>query len=281
MKYTFIQVVTLMSLGLWLMSCSGSSSSSFDSADTVTVAMVKMTDTTSFTKSNGEKCQIFAESSFNYPTSYRNKELLAALQRLYAQNVLEAPDSLSLNDAMRACVANSLKQYEFSDSILEDEDLTDYPPQQTTIKYNTSINVIVHYKARGIFNVCRVEVVKKNDKISSVTHRYYTFDLDNMKRVGLNDLFAENCINEVTKLLRTSLLEQNKVKTDEELNDLGYFNIDNLSATDNFCFDADGLTWSFLPNQLAVYAVGEPRVTIDYRTLLKLASEKSTIRRMI
>ena len=87
-------------------------------------------------------------------------------------------------------------------------------------------------------------------------------------------------MTDVTHLLRARLLEQNKATSNDQLNDMGYFNVDNLSVTRNFYFDDNGITWSYLPSQLAVDAIGEPQIALTYEQLTPLACAGSVINRL-
>ena len=50
--------------------------------------------------------------------------------------------------------------------------------------------------------------------------------------------------------------------------------------TRNFYFDDKGVTWSYLPNELAVEAVGEPKITIPYSELASALCDDSIISRL-
>ena len=50
--------------------------------------------------------------------------------------------------------------------------------------------------------------------------------------------------------------------------------------TRNFYFDENGVTWSYLPNELAVEAVGEPKITIPYGALKDALCDDSIIERL-
>ena len=82
------------------------------------------------------------------------------------------------------------------------------------------------------------------------------------------------------QLLKQQLLTQNNATGNEQLNDLGYYNVENITVTRNFYFDDKGVTWSFLPNELAVEAVGEPKISIPYGNLEPSLSEESIIQRL-
>ena len=193
--------------------------------------------------------------------------------------VLNAPDSLNLNDALRATVSNTLHQYDFVELPADDQGAED-DGAQLVYKYNTTTTVNVHYNQNDIITFCKTEVVRKNDKVTSVTHRYYSFDLLTMAYIDLHKLFREDAMADVTQLLRARLMAQNKATSDDQLNDIGYFNVDNLTVTRNFYFGDNGITWSYLPSQLAVDAIGEPQIALTYDQLAPLACDGSVIHRL-
>ena len=126
----------------------------------------------------------------------------------------------------------------------------------------------------------RVDVVKKNGKVTSVTHRYFSFDTDNQTFIDVNRLFRDDAIADICHLLQQQLLSQNNVTGNEQLNDLGYYNVENITVSRNFYFDDKGVTWSYLPNELAVEAVGEPKITIPYGELRDFLCDGSIIDRL-
>ena len=271
--------ILLISMML-LVSCGNNSSGSKgDGKPAVTVKTQQLNDNSAFTMANGERCTIVADATIEYPVGAGEGVPIDSLQRLFAAYVLESGDSLSLQDAMRQVVANSMHQYDFMQEPV-DKDVSDESEDLTTLKYATSTRVTPVYNKNGVVTFERVDVVKKNDKVSSVTHRYYSFDVETMTYIDVNRLFSEDAIADVCQLLQQQLLSQNNAKGNEQLNDLGYFNVENLTVTRNFYFDDNGVTWSFLPNELAVEAVGEPKITISYGDLSESLCENSIIDRL-
>ena len=242
----------------------------------------RMSDTSGFTMSNGERCTIAAEASIDYPAGAAEGIAVDSLQRLFAAYVLESGDSLSLQEAMRQVVSNSMHQYDFmAEPVTADEAIDEAVGDgQTTLRYATSTRVTPIYNKNGVVTFERVDVVKKNDKVTSVTHRYYSFDVENLAYIDVNSLFRDDAVADVCQLLKTQLLAQNNVTGNEQLNDLGYFNVENITVTHNFYFDDNGVTWSYLPNELAVEAVGEPKITIPYSNLKDYQCDNSILERL-
>ncbi len=280
MKTKFTSLFILLSITALLFSCSqASKKQGGDGKPAVTVQTQRLSDTSGFTMSNGERCTIVADATIDYPVTIVDGAAVDSLQRLFAAYVLESGDTLSLQEAMRQVVANSMHQYDFMDGPAEAEAVAE-DEGMTTLKYATSTRVTPVYNKNGIVTFERVDVVKKNDKVTSVTHRYYSFDVNTQTYIDLNRLFRDDAIADVCQLLKEQLLKQNNVTGNEQLNDLGYFNVENITVTRNFYFDENGVTWSYLPNELAVEAVGEPKITIPYGALKDALCDDSIIERL-
>jgi len=280
MKIKFCTICILLSFMMLVSSCSGSSSStSSDVKPAVTVKSQQLNDSSSFMLSNGERCSIVAEASIDYPVGAGEGIKVDSLQRLFAACVLESGDTLSLQDAMRQVVTNSMHQYDFMQEPATQEAMA-HDEELTTLNYATSTRISPIYNKNGVVTFERVDVVKKNDKVTSVTHRYYSFDVENQTFIDVSRLFRDDAVADVCQLLRKQLLAQNNATGNEQLNDLGYFNVENISVTSNFYFDDKGVTWSYLPNELAVEAVGEPRITIPYGDLDDYLCDDSILKKL-
>lgn len=280
MKTRFFSIVMLLSLTMLIASCGkGGKGKANNGKPAVTVKTQQLNDKSTFKLSNGEVCTIVADAVIDYPVATVEGLALDSLQRLFAAYVLESGDSLSLQEALRQTVANSMHQYDFMDEPMSDDEIADVEGQ-TTINYATSTRVTPIYNKNGVVTFERVDVVKKNSKVTAVTHRYYSFDVESQTYIDVNRLFRDDAIADVCQLLKQQLLKQNNASGNEQLNDLGYFNVENITVSRNFFFDENGVTWSYLPNELAVEAVGEPKITISYGDLTDFQCDNSILERL-
>ncbi len=280
MKTKYFSLLILLSITALLFSCAKSGDGKGgDGKPAVTIKSQRLNDSSSFTLSNGERCTIVADANIDYPVKAGEGAPVDSLQRLFAAYVLESGDSLSLQDAMRQVVTNSMHQYDFMEGPVSEDELAD-DEGMATLKYATSTRITPIYNKNGVVTFERVDVVKKNDKVTSVTHRYYSFDVETQTFIDVNRLFRDDAIADVCQLLKQQLLKQNNATGNEQLNDLGYFNVENISVTRNFYFDDNGVTWSYLPNELAVEAVGEPKIFIPYDELSDYLCDDSIIQKM-
>lgn len=283
MKTKVLSLLILLSATALLFSCGKlKSGKGGDGKPAVTLKTQKLSDTSGFTMSNGERCTIVADATIDYPVATAQGAAVDTLQRLFAAYVLESGDSLSLQEAMRQVVSNSMHQYDFMNEPMSADEAAeaDEDGAMTTLKYATSTRVTSIYNKNGVVTFERVDVVKKNDKVTSITHRYYNFDVETNTFIDVNRLFRDDAMADVCQLLKDQLLKQNNATGNEQLNDLGFFNVENITVTRNFYFDDKGVTWSYLPNELAVEAVGEPKITIPYSDLDPFLCDESIINRL-
>lgn len=279
MKTKYLSLFIILSFTMLLCSCGKSAAKkAIDSKPAITLKSQRLNDKSSFKLSNGDRCTIIADATIDYPAASGEGMAVDSLQRLFAAYVLESGDSLSLQEAMRQVVANSMHQYDFMDEPMDEDEVAE-EEELSTLTYATSTRITPIYNKNGIVTFERVDVVKKNDKVNSVTHRYYSFDVETQTYIDVNRLFRDDAIADVCQLLKQQLLKQNNATGNEQLNDMGYFNVENITVSRNFYFDDNGMTWSYLPNELAVEAVGEPRITIPYNQLKDFLCEESIIER--
>lgn len=270
-------IITLLSSG-----CGNIAKKALHPQDTVGIASTQVTDNSSFKKSNGEQCKISINANIAYPKVYKDSADTRKLQQLFTTVLLDVPgDSVSLQDAMHEYAAAYLDQ---NAPTADDEDVQndeseggdDYDAV-SVVSYNATINITPIFNKDGILTFCKEEIIKKNNRVTLKTHHYYNIDLEAMAQIAVNRIFKSSSLNDVCQLMKDKLMSQNNVKSEDELNDLGYYNLPNLSVSNNFFFTDKGITWSFEPNELAINAIGEPQISLDFSSLKPYFLENSII----
>ena len=274
LKKTLYSIIPmLVMLSLTIISCKGKSE--------VTLASDSILVEDSFKKSNGELCKIKTRVEISYPKEYVDKGNTEQLQRLFYKSVLHCPDSVSdiklaLNYYAKSLITQNspLQVNQDNAEVEEDYDNIDVENFEITVKIS---NV---YNDNDVLSFCCEKVVKKNDKETSVTHRYVNLDLLLMKKITHNDLFFGNSEGQINQMLKSKLIESQNVKDEDELYMCGYYNLSNLVITDNFYFSENGITWCYEPGVLAVPAVGETSLLLPFEELMRFKCEDSALNRI-
>lgn len=269
--YALISLLLLMSITLG--SCDGGKSE-------VALANDSISMQDSFKKSNGELCKLKTTVLITYPKEYKDKGTTQNLQQLFNTVVLNSSETdgdtkKALNAFAKSIISqNSTGDVENGGAVNEEDfDQIDIDNFELNVKIS---NV---YNDNDLLTFCREDVVKKNDQVTSVTHHYVTIDLLSMKKVTLSDLFLNENNGLITQMLKNTLMETEGVSNEDDLNQLGYYNLPNLTLTSNFYFDEKGITWCYAPGDIAVTSVGETKIMIPFEELMRFNNENSLLSR--
>lgn len=110
--------------------------------------------------------------------------------------------------------------------------------------------------------------------------RNCAFDRHQSRVLLLNDLFAEASQPAVSAMIQQRLLEKYECTAAEQLAAIGFFDLASVSATDNFFFDYDGVTFVYDPYEIATYSCGVIEVKLPWRDLGPLMLSDSPLTEM-
>ncbi len=255
--------------------------SSCNGNNKVTLATDSTVVDDAFKKSNGELCKIKTRVVISYPTEYKDNGSTQKLKELFYKSVLNTPEDVddikaALNNYAKSIINQNSPLQVATDGEYVEDDYEDIDVDN----FEITINITNVYNNNDLLSFCCERIVKKNDKKTSVTHGYVNLDLQLMKKMTHNDLFISGSEAQINEMLKSKLLEQEGVKNEDELNDLGYYNLQNLSVTDNFYFSDKGITWCYVSGALAVPALGESTLLLPFEDLMRFKCEDSALNRI-
>ena len=278
MKRFYIAITALVAMTIGVSCSGGVGHDTGVPADSVTLTTTTVNDTSSFALSDGGKCSVSAEAKVTYPQSFKDKSATEQLQEIFAAIVLEREDSATIDKALAEYARVILAEYGGNEEPAHD--LTIEDETEITRRYNTKVNIESVYNKNGLLVICKEETVAKNGKETARLHSYYNIDLQQMRIINLSDILRDDAMRDVSAVLKQQLIEQNNVQDEEELGELGYYNLDNLNVTNNFKINDKGVTWSYRPNELAIDRVGEPVITLPFDRLKPFYSDDSVLKRV-
>lgn len=276
MKKCFKLIFVFLAIMLAMSACKNVASvgSMFSDADTVAIATVSKSDTSWFALTTGGRCDVDASVNISYPAGYKDAETTDKMKHLFVQHVLELADSISFDECPGQYLRGMLNQYGISSDEKAEHVEDDYV---SVYRYSNITDIGVVFNRSNILSFCRYEVIKKNDKVTMATHRYVNFDLNNMSRIEVNNLFGESVLDEVASMLKEKLKKQNGVDSDDALIDLGYFNLDNLRVTNNFYFKDESVVWTYVPYEISLYSVGETEIELTFDEMSMYLNDNSPV----
>lgn len=229
---------------------------------------------------NESKIHVYAKIA--YPSFYKDEQHTEKIQKLFSQHVLNIRKTDSLN--IRGLIAkyttallNAYRMPEENNRIMpsmqdESEDVARYDILQMIYPVDNS---------RGLICFCKEAEMKKEGLQAMKTKTFYSFDIETMEKISIDDILDENHVADVNNLLKLQLLKQEKVETPSQLVDLGFFNIDNLSINENFFFTDNGIQFNYEPYEIACFAVGETSIHLTFDNLQPFLKDHPIVHRLI
>lgn len=234
---------------------------------------------------------------FVYPIK-SSKTDLTILQQIFIENMLgQIYTKLAPEEAIERYTNNFVKNYQTDARIFDDElqELENHPnliPQNhDTIHeeelqsnafytYHETLLNKVHFNQNNLlsFQVCR-----SNNKGGAAEYSSYNNYVINLKTGNLiteNDIFTAGYDVALQQLFEKNLMQQNDVKTVSDLEDLGYFGIEEIMPNRNFLIDDNGITYIFNKGEYSAYLLDAPEVFIPFNELRMLLKKNTLVSKL-
>ena len=95
-------------------------------------------------------------------------------------------------------------------------------------------------------------------------------DVNSGQQVLENELFRAGYDQALQNLIIASLLEENSVKSVDELEDLGFFGIREIIPNKNFLLTDQGIIYTYNKGEYSAYQLDAPEVFIPYTAIRSL-----------
>jgi hypothetical protein len=219
-------------------------------------------------------CRI--QLSFTYPQEYGDREILGKIQTLFVSSYFgEAYETYSPQEAVARYTEdyiNTYKEEMEKDFREEMEESGEIPSNPWFSRYEISSGEIVFNRDNLISYTVSIESYTGGAHGShSVIHR--VIDLKTGVFVTEEELFIEGYEKELTQLLVNGITAGKQLKDPKELEDIGFFSVDEIYPNGNFLIDETGITYSFNEYEIAAYVVGIVDVHIPYEKIKHLLRE--------
>lgn len=141
--------------------------------------------------------------------------------------------------------------------------------------YEMSSNVI-RYNAGGLLSYTVYFENYTGGAHGAHSYTNFTLDTKTGKRVTEADLFVEDYQDMLAQLLVREITRKNNVPAASELENIGYFSVDEIYPNNNFYIDGTGLTYTFNEYEIAAYTIGATEVHLTFEQLAPILKPKET-----
>ena len=258
-----------------LTGCSNNTTSADGSlaADSVAISITQSADSALYALDKRNQCTIKCAFKASYPSD-------KALHKVFAQAILETPDSLQFSEAINNYAKMIVEQYTSQNSNQMDSIESECASIDPLKRFECNIVITCLLNKNNLLTFSKKTTYVRNGRMAGANTSFYNIHLPDAKLLRASDLFVEGSMGEVGQLMRAKLLEQLNVQSEDNLVDFGYIALDNVVPNNNFYFGDKGVTWSFYPQEIAISSVGEPKITVNYSELRPFAAEGTVMSKL-
>ncbi len=228
----------------------------------------------------GDSTKPSCSLKLNYiaPVKYADQDILDKMQK--ELNVLVFEDellgSLSPADAAKRFASNYIENYKeeaqtrfpnWAESHETEDYFSFYKTIETAVLYNNSSLLSYQVSAMDY----------KGGANSYIAYKNAVLDLKTGKLLSEEDIFKSGYEKALNQILIDKIVSQNNAKKAEDLLELGFWGIEDLTSNGNFLIDSTKLTYIFSQGEYSAPSLGEIRVTIPYKEIYPILKEQSPI----
>jgi hypothetical protein len=150
-------------------------------------------------------------------------------------------------------------------------------PRREFYSYYETLTDTVTYNQNDLISLQVRRVSNKGGSESYETFRNFVIDLKTGNILSEKDIFIEGYEPQLRRIIINKLLKQNGVNDISELEQLGYFGVNEIVPNRNFLIDAKGITFIFNKGEYSAYLISAPVIFIPYEEIRHLLRENTTV----
>jgi hypothetical protein len=224
---------------------------------------------------------------FVYPDAGPDAERLAAIRRIFIETALDRDfGDLTPKEAVKAWTDDFMEYVKTTEDAyreaLEQHGHADDADGEWFFGTDAQL-----YVTRGndiIFNKNNIlsygvgEDAYEGGAHGSFNYNCFNIDLTNASLIKERDIFIEGYEEPLAEQIIAKLAGKNGLAEGKDLEDIGYFSVDEIAPNGNFSIDETGITYYYNQYEIAAYAIGLIEVVLTYEELKPLLREDSPLK---
>ena len=239
-----------------------------------------LVDKTCYLLDNPENPHCNLQIKFIYPTQMDNT-LLPEIQKQFVNAYFgEAYDTLAPQKAVKKYTDDYIEAYkeleeDFKVELARSE--KDGNPVGAWFSYYEMSSNTIRFNQDGLlcFSVNFENYTGGAHGAHSYNH--FVLDVNTGKRITEEDIFVDSYQDSLAEILVAQITKQNELSDPKELENIGFFSVDEIYPNNNFLIDETGITYTFNEYEIAAYVVGPIHVHIPFEDVQLLLKQDSPI----
>ncbi len=235
-------------------------------------------DTIAHLENDSTKPSCSLKMTLKYPVEAESSTQLDSLQRIFIETSLGLQYiNKSFKDAANAYAKSYVEDYL---KLSKEFDSDDYM-NSFSFNYEESVLSKIYFNEDGFLNYS-LDVFSYTGGAHGMGGTFcYVIYLKNTNLITLEEIFPYSSLSSIGEMIVAQLIKDRELKTTGQLTEDGFFSVEEIMPTDNFYFNKEGMTWIYNPYQIAVFSLGEIRVSLKWENLKDLINEESPLKAFV
>ena len=226
--------------------------------------------------------------TFVYPKAEEEEKSSRNLQSLFIEKTFgESYSTLSPKEALK--VFTSLYVNEFDNFIREDDpdnhdDLDEFGIESEEMGeylYYLILKDSIVYNKNNFLSFLVEKHIYEGGAHGSSSLYGYVVNLGTGKPINEDSFAGINYSKNLSALMAQKLAEENGLSDPQELENIGYININDIAPNNNFTLNEKGITYYFNEYEIGAYFLGVTKIFIPYEELNLYISKENPISSII
>ncbi len=147
--------------------------------------------------------------------------------------------------------------------------------------YFESISDTIVYNHHGVLSFQVTQTNNKGGEISHESVTNYVINLANGELINEDDIFVAGYDLALRPIIQNALMHMHGVKSVDELEDLGYFGIDEIIPNGNFLITDKGIIYTFNKGEYSAYQLPSSQIIIPFSYVRSILRESSIAKKLL
>lgn len=213
--------------------------------------------------------------NFVFPVKGLSEKELAKVKANFISTVFDQAYADSLPGVAAQSYARDYVRTYKEDAKLFYDDVNESEEPQNYFSYYETLSNHILYNKHNLLSYQVEQLNYKGGTNSFTSFHNYVIDLKTGEFLSEDAIFNPGYERSLNPMFINKLLQMNNAKDISELEDLGYFGIDEIAPNSNFFVDDSGITYIF--NKGEALSLGEIRIRFSYKELESLLKPNSPL----
>lgn len=217
--------------------------------------------------------------NFVYPAKFANKEILKKIQQQFVFSYFgETYEHLSPEEAASRYTEDYLSAYkDLETDYKADLEKKDETPVGAWFSYIETSSDNIAYNKNDILSYTVNFENYTGGAHGSHSFNNHVINLKTGNLVAEEEIFIDNYQDVLAQLIIDHIAKQNNVENAKDLENIGFFSVDEIFPNGNFLVEEKGITYTYNEYEIAAYVVGATNVFLSYEELKHLLRKESPI----